>query len=62
MGEELFIFNPNQLPNQRQMIYQLCDIHDQEGQDFIHSNDGKETKFTVSKMSNEMLQLSYQEK
>ena len=48
VGEESYIFNPDQLPNQRQMLYQLCDIHDQKGQDFIHNNDGKETEITVS--------------
>lgn len=46
--ESSFIFFPDKLPNQRQLIYQLCDIHYQEAQDLIHCNDGKETECTVS--------------
>lgn len=43
-----FIFFPDKLPSQRQLCYQLCDIKDQEGQELIHRNDGKETVCSVS--------------
>ena len=45
--ETTCIFFPDKLPNQRQLCYQLCDIHDQEAQDLIHSNDGRETECMV---------------
>ena len=48
--ETSFIFFPDKLPSQRQLSYQLCDIQDQEAQDLIHNNDGKEAVCTVSKI------------
>ena len=43
-----FMFSPAQLPCQRQLIYQLCDIHDSEVQQLICRNDNEESKFYVS--------------
>lgn len=46
--ETTFTFSPDKLPCQRQMIYQLCDIHDSDVQRLIRKNDGEETKCNVS--------------
>ena len=43
-----YIFKPGQLPVQRQMYYQLCDLHSDDLQEIIHSNDGREQECTVS--------------
>ena len=49
--EAAFVFFPDRLPTQRQLWYQLRDIRDPDGQQLIHSNDGKETTCTVSTYS-----------
>jgi len=36
------------LPNKRFVFYRLCDIKNDEMQQVVHSNDGKETSCTVS--------------
>ena len=45
--DESPIFTADRLPLQRQMYYQLCDLHDESLQAIIHSNDGQETECTV---------------
>ena len=46
--ETAFKYFPDRLPTQRQLYYQLCDIMDDQLQEIIHSNDGKEKECTVS--------------
>lgn len=46
--ETSFIFYPDKFPSQRQIIYQLCDIRDQEVQKLVHANDGHEVQFKES--------------
>ena len=45
--ETMFMYFPDRLPSQRQLHYQLCDIMDDQLQEIIHSNDGKEKECTV---------------
>ena len=42
------VFTADQLPRQRQLFYQLCDLRDDSLQAVIHANDGRETECTVS--------------
>ena len=44
VDETTYSFTPDVLPSQRQVFYQLCDIHDHKLQEIIHSSDGKEGK------------------
>lgn len=48
VDETTYSFTPDVLPSQRQVFYQLCDIHDHKLQEIIHSSDGKEGKCDVS--------------
>ena len=45
--ETMFVYYPDRLPSQRQLHYQLCDIRDDQLQEIIHSNDGREKECTV---------------
>ena len=36
-----YVFTPNKMPTQRQLFYQLCDLHDPEIQRLISRNDGQ---------------------
>lgn len=45
--ETAYIFTANQLPSQRQLFYQLCDLREEELQRIVHSNDGSETECLV---------------
>lgn len=45
--EMAYIFTANQLPSQRQLFYQLCDLREEELQRIVHSNDGRETECLV---------------
>ena len=45
--ETVYVFTANQLPSQRQMFYQLCDLREEELQRAVHSNDGRETTCSV---------------
>lgn len=47
VDESVYSFIPDVLPGQRQVFYQLCDIHDDQLQEIIHSSDGKEGKCDV---------------
>ena len=51
IDEAAYVFQPDRLPSQRQLYYQLCDIRDEELQQLIHSNDGKETECIVSALA-----------
>ena len=42
------VFIADQLPSQRQLYYQLCDLRDEALQAIIHVNDGREETCTVS--------------
>ena len=48
VDETTYSFSPDVLPGQRQVFYQLCDIHDDQLQEIIHSSDGGESKCDVS--------------
>lgn len=48
LDESAYIFYPDVYPSQRQLLYVLCDIHEESIQSMIHSNDGKEGKCYVS--------------
>eukprot|EP00731_Ephydatia_muelleri_P023741 Em0016g12a len=50
VDETTYSFTPDALPSQRQVFYQLCDIHDDTLQAIIHSSDGKEGKCDVSSL------------
>ena len=50
VDETTYSFTPDALPSQRQVFYQLCDIHDDTLQAIIHSSDGKEDKCDVSSL------------
>ena len=41
------VFTADQLPSQRQLYYQLCDLRDDSLQAIVHANDGRETECTV---------------
>uniref|UniRef100_A0A0B6YA37 Transcription factor IIIC subunit 5 HTH domain-containing protein n=1 Tax=Arion vulgaris TaxID=1028688 RepID=A0A0B6YA37_9EUPU len=41
-----YIFNPDHIPPYRQMRYQVCDVHHDEVQNWLHKNDGQETTCT----------------
>lgn len=43
IDKEPYIFSPNKMLSSRNMMFQLCDIHDEEVQKIIHENDGLET-------------------
>ena len=45
--ESMYTFNPDQLPRQRQLFYQLCDLKSDQLQLIIHANNGKETTCNV---------------
>ena len=36
-----YVYTPNKMPRQKQVFYQLCDLHDAEIQKLISANDGK---------------------
>lgn len=41
-GQDLpYVFTPNKMPSQKQLFYQLCDVHDSEIQRLISINDGQ---------------------
>ena len=42
------VFTADQLPNQRHLYYQLCDLREDTLQAIVHDNDGRETECTVS--------------
>ncbi|XP_065068050.1 general transcription factor 3C polypeptide 5-like isoform X3 [Rhopilema esculentum] len=42
----LYTFHPDKLPRARQIMYQLCDLYDDEVQQIISENNGKERKCT----------------
>ena len=44
------VFTGDQLPPQRQLYYQLCDLRDPSLQALIHANDGREEKCSVSNL------------
>ena len=48
LDESAYIFYPDVYPSQRQLLYVLCDVHEESIQSMIHSNDGKEGKCYVS--------------
>ena len=37
----LYVFTPNKMPMQKQLFYQLCDLHDPEIQRLVSINDGQ---------------------
>ena len=36
-----YVFTPNKMPTQKQLFYQLCDLHDPEIQRLVSINDGQ---------------------
>ena len=42
------VFIAHQLPTQRQVYYQLCDLRDESLQTLLHANDGREDECSVS--------------
>ena len=36
-----YVFTPNKMPTQKQLFYQLCDLHDPEIQRLVSMNDGE---------------------
>lgn len=36
-----YVFTPDKMPKQKQLFYQLCDLHDPEIQGLISKNDGQ---------------------
>lgn len=48
--EASYVFTVGQLPPQRQLYYQLCDLRDDRLQELIHCNDGQEITCTVSEI------------
>ncbi len=42
----MYKFKQDQLPSSRNVFYQICDIEDDEVQELVHSNDGKEKECT----------------
>ena len=36
-----YVFTPNKMPTQKQLFYQLCDLHDSEIQRLVSINDGQ---------------------
>lgn len=36
-----YVFTPNKMPQQKQLFYQICDLHDPEIQRLVSKNDGQ---------------------
>lgn len=36
-----YVFTPNKMPKQKQLFYQVCDLHDPEIQRLVSKNDGQ---------------------
>lgn len=36
-----YVFTPNKMPKQKQLFYQVCDLHDPEIQRLVSRNDGQ---------------------
>jgi len=43
-----YVFTPNKLPVQKQIFYQLCDIHVAEVQQLISANDGQVSYYDLT--------------
>ena len=43
-----YVFTPNKMPKQKQLFYQVCDLHDPDIQRLVSRNDGQVCKNYVT--------------